>query len=398
MCQFHVRNFEMARAVLTKLLRFLRSRAGVGAQTCRSGSASLRQQVRALYCDVFHAFGISAFCPLSLRLRQTFFPTRCHVKLSRPFVFCIVLAATAAAAQNPPAAVPAARSTLPDRVVNLLREANLPQDALGVMVLRASDGATVLAHRANEPMQPASTLKTLTSIVALERLGPSYRGKTELRSAAELTAGTLTGDVVLRGLGDPDFDWQALQGMLQSLRFSGVHVINGDLVLDRSYFQPSRPDADVPPFDESPEFRYNLIPDALLLNSNLLRLEIVSDESGMRVGVTPALDRVSVHSEMKIVDTPCADWEDFWTLPHVKKADDGRIRVTLRGEFPRNCPVTTAMACLIAWTLPIAFSVRCGRVWAARGRALPATALERRIRACWQHISRERSLNSIAIS
>ena len=268
------------------------------------------------------------------------------MKLSRPFVFCIVLAATAAAAQNPPAAVPAARLTLPDRVVNLLREANLPQDALGVMVLRASDGATVLAHRANEPMQPASTLKTLTSIVALERLGPSYRGKTELRSAAELTAGTLTGDVVLRGLGDPDFDWQALQGMLQSLRFSGVHVINGDLVLDRSYFQPSRPDADVPPFDESPEFRYNLIPDALLLNSNLLRLEIVSDESGMRVGVTPALDRVSVHSEMKIVDTPCADWEDFWTLPHVKKADDGRIRVTLRGEFPRNCPVTTAIGVL----------------------------------------------------
>ena len=237
--------------------------------------------------------------------------------------------------------MPSAKSALPDRVVHLLREANLPQDALGVMVLRASDGATVLEHRANAPMQPASTLKTLTSIVALERLGPSYRGTTELRSAAELKAGTLTGDVVLRGLGDPDFDWRALQAMLQTLRFSGVRAIAGDVILDRSYFQPSRPDAGGPPFDETPEFRYNVIPDALLLNSNLQQLEIVSDESGLRVGVTPALDRVIVESDMKVVDKLCADWEDFWKLPDVKKSDDGRIRVTLQGEFPRNCLATT---------------------------------------------------------
>ena len=268
------------------------------------------------------------------------------MKLSRLFFFCIALVASIAAAQSPLTAVPPAKSALPDRVVNLLREANLPQDALGVIVLRAFDGATVLEHRATEAMQPASTLKTLTSIVALERLGPSYRGKAELRSAGEIKAGTLTGDVMLRGLGSPDFDWRALQAMLQTLRFSGVCVIAGDVVLDRSYFQPSRPDAGVPPFDESPEFRYNVIPDALLLNSNLTQLEIVSDDAGLRVGTTPALDRVTVDSEMKIVDKPCADWEDLWKLPDVKKADEGRIRVTLEGEFPRNCPVTTEIIVL----------------------------------------------------
>ena len=230
---------------------------------------------------------------------------------------------------------------LPESVVALLRASNLPQDSLGVIVLRAADGRTVLAHRADEAMQPASTLKTLTSIVALERLGPTYRGKVELRSAGGVNAGTLKGDVVLRGLGSPDFDWRALQTLLQTLRFSGVHTIVGDLILDRSYFQPSRPDMGVPPFDESPEFRYNVIPEALLLGSNLLQLELVSDDERLRVGVTPSLDRVSVDSEMKIVDKPCADWEDFWKLPEVKKTDDGRIRVTLSGEFPRSCPVTT---------------------------------------------------------
>ena len=232
-------------------------------------------------------------------------------------------------------------AALPERVATLMRTANLPLEALGVIVLRASDGATVLQHRANEALQPASTLKVLTSIVALERLGPSYQGTTELRSAGAVVAGTLNGDVVLRGVGNPDFDWRALQAMLQTLRFSGVSTIAGDVILDRSYFQPSRPDAGVPPFDESPEFRYNVIPDALLLNGNLIQLVITSDDAGVRIGMTPALDRVTVDSEIKLVDKPCADWEDFWKSPDVKKADDGRIRVTLKGEFPRNCPVVT---------------------------------------------------------
>lgn len=237
-------------------------------------------------------------------------------------------------------------TALPERVHMLLRAANLPQDSLGVIVLRASDGASVLRHRANEAMQPASTLKTLTAIVALERLGPSYRGKTELRSAGEISAGTLTGEVVLRGLGSPDFDWRALQGMLQTLRFSGVTTIAGDVILDRSYFQPSRIDVGVPPFDESPEFRYNVIPDALLLNSNLMRLEMVSDAATLRVGTTPMLDRVSVDSAMKLVDKPCADWEDLWKAPDVRKTDDGRIRVTLNGEFPQRCSAITEISVL----------------------------------------------------
>ena len=253
---------------------------------------------------------------------------------------------------------------LPDQVLRLMRDAQLPLDALGVAVLRASDGAVLLEHFAHRPLQPASTLKVLTSIVALERLGPTYRGRAELRTAAVKKDDELRGDVALRGFGDADLDWRALHGVLQTLRFSGVRVITGDLILDRSYFQPSRPDAGVPPFDESPEFRYNVIPDALLLNSNLMRLELTSDELGVRIGATPALDRVSFDSDLQMVDKPCADWEDLWKLPAVTKTDDGRIRITLKGEFPRNCPVVTEISLLDR----VDFADRLFRaMWAALG-------------------------------
>ena len=44
--------------------------------------------------------------------------------------------------------------------------------------------------------------------------------------------------------------------------------MRGALVLDRSWFRPARSDQGLPPFDESPEARYNVIPDALLVNDN----------------------------------------------------------------------------------------------------------------------------------
>ena len=263
------------------------------------------------------------------------------MNLFRLSLVCVFLFARFAEAQTLQVAPLPGHWALPDRVASKHHNAKLPPEALGVLVVRASDGAVVLEHFADRSLQPASTLKVLTSIVALERLGPAYRGRTELRTNAERKDDVLRGDVALRGLGDPDLDWRALQAMLQTLRFSGVRVITGDLILDRTYFQPSRPELGAPPFDESPEFRYNVIPDALLLNSNLMQLEIASDDAGLRIGVTPVLDRVSFESDMQIVDKPCADWEDFWKPPALTKTDDGRIRITLKGEFPRNCPAKT---------------------------------------------------------
>ena len=239
---------------------------------------------------------------------------------------------------------------LPASVINLLAAANIPADAVGAVVIRSADDETILAHRADASMQPASTLKVLTSIVGLEKLGPTYRGRAELRTSGEVVNGALQGDLVLRGLGDPDLDWEALQRMLQSLRHKGITELKGDLVLDRQWFQPSRPDIGVPPFDETPEFRYNVIPDALLLNTNLLQLDFESGDqtnaAGIRVGMSPALDRVTVVSNMTFVDRGCEKWEDGWKLPTVSRTDDGVIRITLQGEFPRKCTASTRISIL----------------------------------------------------
>ncbi|MEQ1516903.1 MAG: D-alanyl-D-alanine carboxypeptidase/D-alanyl-D-alanine-endopeptidase [Usitatibacteraceae bacterium] len=237
------------------------------------------------------------------------------------------------------------RTELPAKALSGLKTANIPIDAVGAIAIRLSDGAVLLSHRPDASMQPASTLKTVTSIVGLERLGPTYRGRSELRSKGEVVDGVLKGDLTLRGLGDPDLDWEALQRMLQTLRHKGVTQIDGNLILDRQWFQPPRPDLGAPPFDETPEFRYNVIPDALTLNMNLLQLDMESGEkiAGVRVNMMPKLDRVTVISNLTLIDRACADWEDGWKIPTVTRGRDGEIRVELHGEFPKKCATSTSV-------------------------------------------------------
>jgi D-alanyl-D-alanine carboxypeptidase/D-alanyl-D-alanine-endopeptidase (penicillin-binding protein 4) len=233
---------------------------------------------------------------------------------------------------------------LPGATERLLQAADIPLEHVGAIAVHVDDSSLVLAHNSERDLQPASTLKTLTAIVALERLGPGWRARTSLLATAGILHGRLDGDLFLRGGGGVDFDAQALRQMLRELRLAGVRRITGDVVLDRSLFQPSRLDVGAPPFDETPEFRYNVIPDALLLNTNLLRLDLASANGRLRVATTPPLDRVEVSTRgMRLVERDCDRWEDGWQLPTLERGQRGVLRIALNGDYPRDCRASTAI-------------------------------------------------------
>lgn len=236
-----------------------------------------------------------------------------------------------------------AHAQLPEPVLGALRSTTIPESALSVVVLR--DNQTILSHLADRPSAPASTMKLVTTLVGLETLGPVFRGRTELRGTGEVQGDTLKGDLVLRGGADTDLDTQALTTMLRSLRNQGIRKIQGHLVLDRQLFNPARADLGVPPFDESPESYYNVIPDALLINKNMLRLDLRSTASRLSIAVQPEIQDVSVTSEMKLVDGDCTNWDNGWQAPEVRPQGqaDGRIKVVLHGTFPKNCIASTSI-------------------------------------------------------
>jgi D-alanyl-D-alanine carboxypeptidase/D-alanyl-D-alanine-endopeptidase (penicillin-binding protein 4) len=227
-----------------------------------------------------------------------------------------------------------AQAALPEPVLKQLQAASIPEDAVGMVVLRGN--AVLLSHQADKVMQPASTMKLVTTLAGLDLLGPVFRGRTELRSTGEVTAGVLKGDLYLRGGADADFNEDALVHMLEKLRTAGIRKIDGDLILDRTLFQPSRPDLGAAPFDEYPDAYYNLVPDALLLNMNMLRITLDSSGGKLRLDMLPQLDNVHVAADMALVDADCAKWDDLWNPPTWARQGT-RITVTLHGTFPRHC-------------------------------------------------------------
>ena len=241
-----------------------------------------------------------------------------------------------------PLAAWASPTALPAPVKAALARAELPEDALGVAVLPLQGRHAVVAHRADVAMQPASTIKVVTSAVALDRLGANHRGRTELLSAAPLQGDVLAGDLVLRGGVDPELGLPQLWALLAELRWQGVREIAGDVVLDRSAFRPARTDLGAPPFDESPEFPYNVIPDALQLAGALTGLELVADAQQVQARLVPPLERVELVNRLTLRDAPCAAWDDppHWRTPLTTRLGDGAaavVRVELHGSFPRQC-------------------------------------------------------------
>jgi D-alanyl-D-alanine carboxypeptidase/D-alanyl-D-alanine-endopeptidase (penicillin-binding protein 4) len=239
----------------------------------------------------------------------------------------LTLCAAGAAAQDRP----------PPMVLAALERAGVPPDALGAVALPLAHHARPWRHRAELPMQPASTMKLVTSIVALDRLGPNHRGFTELRSAAPVQGGALRGDLALVGGADPELGTAQLWELLMQLRAQGIERIEGDLLIDRTLFRPARMDLGVPPFDESPEWGYNVIPDALHLAGSLLAFEISSEGGSVRARGVPPLPGIAFASAMGISGRPCRDWDDDWKPARVGTTADGRTLIELQGAFPRDC-------------------------------------------------------------
>ena len=239
-----------------------------------------------------------------------------------------------------------APDVLPEPVAALLQKANIPADAMAVWVFPViGHSAPLLKHQVDRAMQPASTMKLVTTIVALDRLGRIHRGKTELRSAAKIDNGVLQGDLIIKGLADADLDLDAFANLLKTLRKKGINHIAGDVIVDRSLFQPSRLDIGVPPFDEASEFQYNVIPDALLLNFNLLSLELDSTSGALIAAIATPFENVVVRTDnMTIIAGACNKWEDTWKLPTVRKnTSTGVIEIALQGAFPANCTTSAQL-------------------------------------------------------
>ncbi len=107
----------------------------------------------------------------------------------------------------------------------------------GIIAVSLKDGRIVAANDAQKVFNPASIQKTLTSMVALDKLGGTFRWKTQISAEQNIENGTLNGDLILYGQGSPDFDDEALQSLVNQLQTKGLKRVKGKIIGDESYFK-----------------------------------------------------------------------------------------------------------------------------------------------------------------
>ena len=229
--------------------------------------------------------------------------------------------------------VEASSAELPVGVRNALLVRNVPAESLSVYVTDLESGESVLEWRSAEARNPASTIKLLTTLAALDLLGPAYRWRTDVFAQGEIVNGRLDGDLVLKGYGDPYLVTERVWQLLRKIRRAGVREITGDLLLDDSWFDVG--DYDPAAFDRQPLRAYNVAPNALLMNFKVVRYWFKPDhESGaVDVEMDPALDNLGIQNRLGLASGGCSGYQRGITVT-MNKADD---EVTFSGRFPNGC-------------------------------------------------------------
>jgi D-alanyl-D-alanine carboxypeptidase/D-alanyl-D-alanine-endopeptidase (penicillin-binding protein 4) len=224
---------------------------------------------------------------------------------------------------------------LPAPIAAALQQAKIPESAVALYVQDVTQPTPALALNAEQPMNPASVIKLVTTYAALESLGPTYQWKTELYASGTIKGERLNGDLFIKGYGDPRITLETFWLWLRDLRTRGIRNIRGNVVIDRAFFDIPREDPGA--FDGEPYKPYNALPDALLLNFRSHRLRFLPDEEGkrLRIAFEVEIPGARIVNQVRLGNGGCGNWKDALSYK-VQQTPKGLV-LSFTGSYSAAC-------------------------------------------------------------
>jgi D-alanyl-D-alanine carboxypeptidase/D-alanyl-D-alanine-endopeptidase (penicillin-binding protein 4) len=184
----------------------------------------------------------------------------------------------------------------PSSVLSAFAEAGIPYSSLGFYARRVDARRPFAALNEEQPFVLASTAKLVTSLAALDLLGPNYQWSTHAFAKGELIDGRLDGDLLIVGGGNATLSSDALRRWFARLHEQGLREVGGNIVLDRFAFALSPNDLARTPHPE-PDRPHHVWPDAFSLDEGVLRVDVQALPKGRTtVRMLPSLADVQVVS------------------------------------------------------------------------------------------------------
>ncbi|HEX8197065.1 MAG TPA: D-alanyl-D-alanine carboxypeptidase/D-alanyl-D-alanine-endopeptidase [Pyrinomonadaceae bacterium] len=188
---------------------------------------------------------------------------------------------------------------LAQRIDEIIEKSEFRNSRWGVFVTSLKDGRVLVARDAQKTFTPASTMKVVTTAVALDRLGADFRWRTSVMAEREIDAsGNLNSDLILYGRGAPDFDEPDVQSLINQLKEKGLRRVAGNIVGDASGFQAANLGAGW--VWEEAQWYYGAEPSALSYSDNTVLVEVLPSDkldAPAEVKTTPEADFIKVSNK-----------------------------------------------------------------------------------------------------
>src|SRR5581483_1811116 len=139
-----------------------------------------------------------------------------------------------------PAPAAGAQRALTRSLLSALAVPGVSRVRTGVVVVDLASSDVVFKLNAETPLEPASTEKLPVALTALQRLGAGFRTHTEVLGEGRLVGKTWSGNLVLKGYGDPTLSSAGLTALARAVRNHGISAVSGRVVGDESYFDTQR--------------------------------------------------------------------------------------------------------------------------------------------------------------
>ncbi len=224
---------------------------------------------------------------------------------------------------------------LPKPIDFVIKGHRISSDAYSLYVREIGQQDPALAVNPETPFNPASVIKIIPTLAALELLGPAYRWKTEVYTLGNISNGVLQGDLLFKGYGDPHLVIEDFRKILQELRRRGIRDITGDLLIDASWFSVAHEDPGA--FDNDPYRTYNVLPNAFLVNFKAVNFHFYPAANGrdVRVHPEPELAGLEIDNRLRLRKRRCGGFQRgvAVTVPDGNAAD----QVIFSGRFPAGC-------------------------------------------------------------
>jgi D-alanyl-D-alanine carboxypeptidase/D-alanyl-D-alanine-endopeptidase (penicillin-binding protein 4) len=198
------------------------------------------------------------------------------------------------------------------QIQKLLRGPFLRRGVTGLFVADARTGEPLFAVNADDPLNPASNVKLISTATAIELLGPSFRYQTRLLGPAPHN-GVIKGDVYLLGSYDPTLTIPDLDTIARALSARGITQIDGNIVVGT---------------DPTRDGIYRAI----------IPIEITAGEPGQPPTVSPPLgfDLVTFNITAKTARTAMRSRLTYKTEITATPAGQPRIALTIGGTIGKD--------------------------------------------------------------